>query len=69
MLLGFILGLGAGVALMAAIQLGIKIEKEEQERKSFEEKYNQLIVEEIESFTYDCLNDPDQESDHIPSIN
>lgn len=63
----FLCGVGSGVCIMLLFQ--IKRREEESlisiddlkdgkiKSKSFEEKYNDLIVEEKESFSYDCLND------------
>lgn len=70
MLLGFVLGLAAGVILMAVVQV-------QQHNKEFEEELERLEKESVEKnseiFTYDCLNDPDpidEEIDkHIPRIN
>lgn len=62
----FFCGVGTGVCIMCLLQ----INRENEERyKSFEEKYNDLIVEEKEKtpFTYDCLNDPDTD-EHVPRI-
>lgn len=50
----FLCGVGSGVCIMCLLQIK---RREEEEKKSFEEKYNDLIVEEKESFSYDCLND------------
>jgi hypothetical protein len=66
MLLGFIIGLVAGASIMCIVQINRECEERS---KSFEEKYNDLIVEEKEKapFTYDCLND-EEENTHIPRI-
>ena len=63
-IISFTLGLVAGVIIMCIVQINRDIEEN---NKSFEEKYNDLIIEELkETFTYDCLND--EENKHIPRI-
>lgn len=52
----FFCGCGTGICIMCLVQIN----------KPFEEKYNDIIREEYESFKYDCLNDED--NTHIPRI-
>lgn len=68
MLLGFILGLAAGVILAAAWEANYEYKKFEEELEQLEQE---AIEENYESFTYDCMNDPDpvEEDKHIPRIN
>lgn len=61
MLLGFILGAAFGVIIMAAVQINYNNKEFESDCKELTENY--------ESFTYDCMNDPDEENQDIPRIN
>ena len=65
----FLCGACSGVCIMCLLQISKEIEEN---KKSFEEKYNDLIVkakeEEKTFFTYDSLNDPDEDK-NIPKIN
>ena len=71
MILGFILGLAAGVVLITWFQLN-------EEQKEFEAELNEIFdemeEETNETFTYDCMTDTyndscEKVSEHIPKIN
>lgn len=61
MLLGFLLGVTFGVILMAAVQINYVNKEFESDCKELTENY--------ESFTYDCMNDSDEENENVPRIN
>ena len=62
MLLGFILGLFAGVTLMCILAV-----KASEEVEGYNKELIKDIKEDTESFTYDCLTDQDENKD-IPKI-
>jgi len=61
-ILSFVFGLAAGVTLMCILAVSASVENDEYSKKLIED-----IEEDKDSFTYDCLNDP-EEDEHIPRI-
>lgn len=65
MFIGLILGFAAGVIFLTMYNVY-------QEEKRFEEElaeiFDEMVEETNETFTYDCLNDPEPDNNHVSKI-